>query len=454
MSDQVMQTIILRLHKPSTRKKVLLEQGFMHYAQGFQFILDRLEPQIHLLAQQDSCPGLITLSRLIQREDLLAIKSLGLEPLTDSLRMDLAMMLRSHLALRHHGHASSYPRLYLDDASWQEDIQHEVQAFGQTQQSRRQTDRHIRKAQQCYQRVKSIYFGRYAAKRDYCLLWQPDTGRFYVKLYLMNRQTARNWAAERPPLAPATTPQGVLNSAALYHVTVRRELLLPRQAGDRYIVCPLDMGRKHYELLKQAWQNPGMLRTARLCWKNGQFDLHVQLSLPLPPVRTTFHILGLVRSHEADLSFTLCKPDGQVVSQGTLSAASIKELALSVRQLASQSGSQVVMTDLRRKRDGLFRIDHYGEEIGPRLNRLAWIELSTLLQGRLLLAGLPEPALLSPYHIYQICPVCQSNHKSNRLLPGLLVCTACGYSQPVATAGSHNLVSKLIRYQRQVSVSD
>lgn len=452
----VISTVVLRLHRPSRRKQMLLQQCFEHYAEGIQCVIDRLKPEIERLASQRLCPPLTALSRLMTPADLRGLKPLGLEPLADGLRMDLAMLLLNYLAHVRNGQPASLPVIRRSPDAWAAEAEDLIAAGTEGRLSRRRLRLQLERTLATVGRSKSIYFGRHAATRDFCLLYQPDTGRFFVKLHLMNRQAARAWSAAGPAVSePQPTGQSG-RRAPLFHMTDGHPPMAPARPGDRFIVLPLDMGRRQYQQLMQAWQDPAMIRTARLCRSKGEFDLHVQLRQRLPDTRQAKFLLGLVRSHTATAAYALCRPDGQPISEGDFDG-SPQVVAAAICQMARQTAAQVIMPDLsrrdgRQRQDGLFRADPRdpaGEPFAAVCSRLQWQSLASLLDRQLPQAGLPRPIAVSPFHLYQTCPACHSRRKDNRLRDSLLVCTACGHSQDVARAGSLNVVRKFLRYQLQ-----
>lgn len=453
MPEVIISTIVLRLHRPSRRKQTLLRQCVDRYAEGIQLVLDRLRPEVDRLAAQGQRPSLTTLSRLMTPEDLRRLKSLGLEPLADGLRMDLAMLLLNYLSHTRNNQPASQPLIRRSPDDWQALASHMIAESTAGRLPRRQLRILLERSLATVGRCKSVYFGRHAAARDFCLLYQPDTGRFFAKIHLMNRQAARDWntAATACVAAAGTDARQATGHAPLYHLTDGHPPLARAGPGDRFIVVPLDMGLKQYHQLTQAWQNPQMVRTARLCRKGDQFDLHVQVRQRLPEPRQTLHVLGLVRSDTATAAYALCRPDGSVIRLDVFDGEP-QTVADAVCRLARQTAAQVVMVDLACRHDGLYRSDPHdisGEPFAAACGRAGWLTLARRLARQLPLSGLPQPALLSPHRLYQTCPACQNRRKANRLRDNLLVCTACGHSESVAQAGSRNMVQKYIHYQLQ-----
>ena len=454
MPEVIISTIVLRLHRPSRRKQTLLRQCVDRYAEGIQLVLDRLRPEVDRLAAQGQRPSLTTLSRLMTSEDLRRLKPLGLEPLADGLRMDLAMLLLNYLSHTRNSQPASQPLIRRSPDDWQALANNMIAESTAGRLPRRQLRIRLERSLATVGRCKSVYFGRHAAARDFCLLYQPETGRFFAKIHLLNRQAARDWnsAATACVAAADADARQATGHAPLYHLTDGHPPLARAGPGDRFIVVPLDMGLKQYHQLTQAWQNPQMVRTARLCRKGDQFDLHVQVRQRLPEPRQTLHVLGLVRSGHGNGRLRALPSRRQRHPSGTFSTANPQTVADAVCRQARQTAAQVVMADLACRHDGLYRSDPHdisGEPFAAACSRAGWLTLARLLARQLPLSGLPQPALLSPHCLYQTCPACQNRRKANRLRDNLLVCTACGYSESVAQAGSRNMVHKFIHYQLQ-----
>ncbi len=444
MSDSF-HTLKIGLERPSRRKQALLDDCFRAYAEGFQALLDQKRLAIADLAAQKVCPPLSGLLRLFTPADRACLKLLGLEPLADSLIQDLAMMLRSHLSLCQHGQRSRYPLIRTSPEQWQQEAIVRLDAWTmQPPAARTSLATDLHRTAEAIGRIKSIYLGRHSEKRDFCLLYQPATGRFYAKIFLMNRQRAKAWQSQQSVSGHRASPD------PLYHLNEAHSLLPLPTEKDRYLVFPLAMGQAQHTLLLAAWSDPSSLRSARLCRTRSGTDLHIHLRRPSAGADfgAPLHWIGLVRSSQASCALSICRQDGSLVRQELLDLAPDQVVA-TVRKLARQTHAQVIVPELAHHWDGLYREVADQVPVAAKLARKTWLDLVEKLKTSLSRAGLPLPVLISPYHIYQTCPKCQSKRKDNRSLPMLLVCTSCGFSQDISLAASHNLVAKYLSYPRE-----
>lgn len=459
-------TIVVRLDRPSRRKQSLLDDCFQSYARGFQALLDIKEPEIKQLVVSCQCPTLQALHKLFTPADRACLKAYGLEPFTDSLFQDIAMMWESHLALRQNRQRASYPLIHLSPQSWQEKAIGLIASLSASPPAQLNQlslasppatgfraaawpsgypldvlAQKLRRSCEAINRIKSIYFGRHAANRDFCLLYQPATGRFYAKLYLLNRQRAKVWQSQ--------SGTGTASSSPLYHMTKDHDMLALPKSGDRFVVFPLNMGANQRESLLAAWADPTLLRTARLCRTGRETDLHIQMRRvdPGESFGAPLHWIGLVRSSEAAVALSLCRKDGSVIRQELLDLEPA-QLVLAVRRLARQTHAQVILPELTHHGDSLYQMSEDGQTVAARIGKPAWLELVEKLKSALAKSGLTQPILVSPYHLYQTCPRCGNNRKANRALQTLLVCNHCGFSQEVSIAASFNLVAKFLSYRQ------
>ena len=439
MSDSY-HTLVVRLARPSHRKQDLLDESFRNYAQGFQYLLDQLRPAISQLADSGTVPTLRELLRLVSPSVRAKLKLFDLEPLADGLILDVAMMLRSHLTLLQHGHRSSFPLIRLSPEAFAEKTSELV---ADRSLSRATLAKHLGRTNQTVGRIKSIYFGRHAANRDFCLLYQPATGRFFVKLFLMNRRLAKAWTSEAQNRVSQAAPD------PLYHLTAEHTLLPLPRALDRYVVLPLNFGKNQMAALLSAWSDPTLIRSARLCQSGQKTDLHIQMRRPAQgeSFGEPLHWIGLARSSQATVAMSICRKDGKLVRQELLDLDP-GQVVPAVRKLVRQTHAQVLLPELSRHWDGLYREKGDGPAVSAKLGKSAWLDFQEHLQSSLSQAGLPQPILVSPYHLYQTCPHCGSKRKVNRSLPELLICTTCGFSQDVSLAASFNLVAKFLCYHQ------
>lgn len=447
-------TLKVRLSRPTRRKQQLLDACFEAYAASFQALLERKKDQFERLAadaltQDGRCPSLASLLRLFTPADRACLKAFGLEPFADSLVQDLAMMLRSHLALRLNQQRTRYPLLRTPVDLWPDLVRAQIDAWTlEHSHSARQLGKALTRSHETVGRIKSIYLGRHAENRDFCMLYQPATGRFFAKIFLMNRSRAKTWH-----LDASANPQHA-SADPLYHLTSDHTLLPLPTKQDRFVIFPLDMGQEQKDRLLAAWGNPGLLRSARLCQTEKGVDLHIHMRrlISADDFGTPLHWIGLVRSSQAACALSICRKDGSLIRQEQIdldpNSISLEPVVATVRKLVRQTHAQLILPDLARYTDGLYRDGLDGLPVVARLAKKEWLKLVEKIQIGLSRSGLPLPIQISPHHIYQTCPRCKSNRKSNRSLPTLLVCITCGFSQDVSLAASHNLVVKYFRYHK------
>ncbi|MCX7772866.1 MAG: transposase, partial [Clostridia bacterium] len=203
-----LRTIILKLHKPSQAKKLILDKAFVNYNNALAFLLEKAHP--HLTEIKEHCRGrggsfsILSLSKWVDAAMSRELNKFGVQPFKDSLRLEFATLLAGYIKRQETMPDLEYPRVRTGSYS------------------------------------HSIYFCRYDTKRNCCLLFDEVTKRYYAKLYLMNNAHAR----VRKDVSSA--------GAGLMHVAKDRRFLERNRKKEAYLVCPLDFGRWQEDMLKEA----------------------------------------------------------------------------------------------------------------------------------------------------------------------------------------------------------
>ncbi len=404
MRNRFYKTLTVQLDRPGAGKAELIKQTMWNYALCFNILLERCRGDIEELARRDGPPAARVIAglpdRLVQNE----LNRYAAQPFKDSLLMDFGNTVRE--ALRCRRTDALFAPLTAEEG------------------------------------LRPLYFGRYDPHRDYGLLYNRRTGRFYVKLYLLNRAGRLQ--------APALRTHD-----ALVYVAAG----LPRADdldGDRrYILAPLAFGKHQLADFEQILGEPQRLKTAVLSYKKRHFYLSISFdcrSGETVPTKTT---LGVARSVDG-ICYTICQ-NGTKTAQDWLAwpwrdgeqvlpeRHAAHRIANQLTQLARQYASQIIMESHGGAQDRLEWI-LLPEQRGlpPHLYAL----LAALLPYKLAAAGLPAPIPVSARFLNTCCPVCGNRNRKNLAIPDWLICVSCGQAVPRREAASYALATRLTYYRR------
>lgn len=400
-TDRVVhRTLKLRLHNPSRRKREVMDLAMARY----QAALDQLLRGARGGAEEAAGQGRGALWRFINgyldRERLLALNQWGAQPFKDAVKRQFAALLMSWYALRERDQGAAYP---------------EVRPAGPGS--------------------GHLHFCRCSGARDYCLLLDRDTGRYYAKMHLLTRRD------DPLPPSPGARPGRMQMLGGQTRLS----------AGPaRYLLAPLSFGARQLALLQAVARGEAELKTADLVARDGVYALHVCIAQRAPLPRGALGYLGVARGTGSPLFVTVCDRQGSMRHAQALAppegprAQALHGIANQIVDLARKRQAQVVLEKLNFRGDGLYLPGR-----SPRMNPADYMELARILGYKLPLAGLADPVLLSPARLFNTCPVCGAVSRGNRMLGSIFLCVKCGFALDADAAGSLNLSRRLIRYQRE-----
>ncbi len=413
-------TITLKLHKPSREKKKIMEMAMMNYTRAFDYLL---KEAYDCSLDQLPISGQYELVKWIDKDLSARLNRFDAEPFKDALKIDFAMTFSSYMELKSKGKRVGRPRRYTDpDSNLKE--------------------------------LRPIFFCRHDIKRDFCLLYDPDKRRYFVKLYLMNRKNART------RMAGSNTINGPVREGKLNYV---HRSGLKAECGvlkERFILVPLSFGKWQEEYLKQCLDHPDMVKTARLVYRGGDYYITVNLDLPEKEKLETDTFLGISRGPENDVNLTITGQSGRIIESESVSLEEcfgidgktpLPEFYCAVGRIvekAVDNRSQVILENLKVCTDSAHEVDFGSGRNRSVLSKQHYRELEKVLNYKLELAGLSKPVKVSPFGIFSTCPKCGLNTKKSRSLKGMFLCISCGSAYHVRNLGSINLANKLIKYNQ------
>lgn len=423
----VIKTLSLKLYQPTKYKKQLLDDALLRYSVAFQRLLSEMQPRVQGASPQATKNYFL---KQIGSDILKTLDEYNVEPFKDSLKMDAAMVLATYCARLQAGRKVSYPVTCLDDHGLKGYIEQVAWSEGQDHWAA------IDKAFEKYEKPRSILFSRYDVKRDYCLLYDETKNRYYAKLYLFNRKnalTGRDKLAARHSTLRYISPNGELYQS---------------EGKMRYILVPLAFGKWQEGYLRQALEEPDLLRSAVLLRRNGAYYLDIKMTCKCqPPIRTVSY-LSVTRSLKGSIGIGVYPQGGgdallsTTLNQTGEGDAKLHLLANEVISRALQYHARIILYNLTKRYDRIEFTKPAQMSIGE------YNALCTKILYKAELAGLPEPVLVSPNGTFYTCPVCNKNALKNRRSDELFICTKCGYSALTEELGRKNLAMRLERYRK------
>ncbi len=434
-------TLTLQLYRPGSRKRALMDAALLRYSRALQALLDGSREKLSALAASKETVTQRALLGLVDKDLSKSLNLFHIQPFKDSLKMEFAGIASAYVAQKRKNPAAGYPDVTCDPDRFVPSLEALNARFDAGELGRRRYEAETARLLAHTGKLHSLYFARYSDCRDYCLLYDEYKDRFYAKLYLANREDAFD-AGELP------------GALSLRVVAPGLPPAPPSPGRQRFVVLPLAFGRKQYDSLRLALQNPALLHTARLVKKGGAYYLCVNIACGTGRASKTASTMGVSRA-PGGLHYTVCRKD-EILAQGRIALSAqpaqlLHLLANRVAELAGEHASQVVLEAEGGKGDRLTvpaGSARAGEAAAGYILRLPqYKKLSEILSYKLPEKGLPAPIEVSANGLFFTCPLCGGRTRRNRITKELFACVECGYASPAANVGSENLARRLSRYQ-------
>lgn len=413
-------TISIKLRRPTAHKKAILDQAIERYTQAFEFLLRQMESRIG----ENPSGSKVGYLRLMDREMMNKLEPFGVEPFKDALKLDASMLLATYAGRAGTGQKTHYPTVRTTD----EDIERLLSSENAI--SMRQLSQVFRK----YRKTRPPLFCRFDKNRDYAILQDQKTGRYYVKLFLFNLADSVE--------APAHP------KAELCYLKPYEESKVSLRRRRRYVIFPLDAGDWQIQHLRDIDEERAQPKSAELISANGAYYINIRLWYEPEAVQPCRSFMGVCRGISSELYYTVCTPEGDNICEGKIQAGSargrnrIHLLSNEVIRIAREHGSKIVMENLLKRSDKLrVSIQGQGLQVGE------YNMLANFVFYKAELAGLERPVLVSPNSTFYKCPECGSYKKSNRMNETMFLCVSCGNTGKLEAIGSKNLALTLQNYQ-------
>ncbi len=435
----VIKTIVLQLHKPTAEKKALIDDAIYRYNKALSYLFEHTRQNVEpILEKMKSGGGFLTrrITALLQKELMEELNQFGVQPFKDALKLDYAMSMIAWLSLRKAQKTARYPHGMLEDEAFQEKFRELLEQFEENKISKKDLESGLARLYASLRLKKPVFFGRYAKNRDYCLLYDERTNRFYAKLYLLGvKDERRRGGIER-------------KNTTLRYVTKDRELLAEDNRRERYLVVPLSFGKRQQKILMEGLENPSIFKTARLLCKEGKYYLSINVACDCPQMVKSETYMGITRGISGAVCYAVCDRDGTPVAKGRIPKASsfhskngMHALANGLVGIAQQYQSTVITYKLGGIGDRLSNGEERAQLTSGEFNKLISVVLYKTEA-----AGLGKPVLVSPRGIFYTCPRCGRNSFRNRFSGARMMCLRCGFSDTLEHIGPRNAARRLIQY--------
>lgn len=410
-----LRTIRLKLHNPGAAKREIINNAFINYNNAYNYLLQRAYAEIDTIEKAyKSSRGTystIGLSKWVNRDISDYINRFNIQPFKDSLKLDFGMTLASYFVQKKSKLGMTFPEIREEPVTMED-------------------------------KLRPIYFCRHDTKRNFCLLYDKENNKFFVKLFLMNSKFGKK-------------RESFSFSRELICISKNYESVRPLKK-ETFIIVPLSFGKWQLGMLMQAVEKPEILRTGRLIFQDGEYYLSLCIDLPEENKIETVSFLGVSRGVENAVHYTITDNYGQLLHNGSMNfdftgnpsekRRNMFNLANAITDLAVKHKSMVVLQNLTGKGDKL-TYNEDGKIFKPVFGCKQYNELVRIIEYKLPLKGLPEPAKVSSVDIFHRCSVCGSNTRKNRFSKTRFLCTTCGFSSDLDSLGSLNLATKLLKYR-------
>lgn len=404
-------TITLQLYRPGAQKRRILDAALERYAGALQYLLGALAPAIEQYAHAPNATRAAA-ARLITPQTGCALARFAVEPFRDSLKADFANLVYTYAAQCKRRPAARAPCIRLEEEEYRKEIDRLLARLDSGEIGENAAQRELERLLSRLDATRGIYFGRYSANREYCLLYDEEKERFYAKLTLLNAQNR----------VPAGEGAG---RPMLRVVAPGLPFFRPKGQARRFLVLPLAFGQYQRQVLLRALEEPGVLRTARLYKKKGGYYLSISVAAFPGGIKETGACLGLSRA-AGGVRYAVRLPGGQIAREGWVpagkGAAAANRLAGEIAAVAAEFGALAALEKAGGKNDGLPAF------FEPAIPPADYEALARALQKKLPAMGLPAPVRFRAEGIFDVCPSCGARAKASHAGEKTFICVACGYA--------------------------
>lgn len=424
----IFKTLTLEIYKPSRRKRNIIDTSMRNYSKALEWLFEYYKEDIKKAAASEHGANRSELLSILGKDALKEINKFDIQPFKDSIKMEFASIASAYMAQLKKGNAG-YPCVTLSDEQYKSGMESIIDGYTAGSISKKCFEKSSASLIAHAGRLHMLYFGRYSKNRDYCLLYDSVSDRFFAKLYMLN-------------YANRIKGSSGLNGKILKYIAPGLPVAEPENDDRRYLVLPLAFGRYQKEQLMRSLASPGILHTARIVRRGGRYFLLLNIECEqgqrIKPVTT----IGIARSIDG-LQYTIHGKTSKKINISDSSKSQFYAISAEIVKIAVKNRCQVVLESNGGKNDALAV---FGET--PALSKSQYARLSKILSYKLPEAGLPAPVEVSANGLYNTCPLCGCNTNKNRIAKDIFACIECGYACPTELIGSAGLAARLDKYKK------
>lgn len=433
-------TITLKLYKPSLRKRIIIDEAMLNYSKAYQYLLDKAEEEIEVIAKvyKDNKGKYRAndISKWISKDLYKELNRFSVEPFKDSIKIDFAASLAGYLNLKSNGNDIKFPSAYMSE----EAIEKTITEYMESCESFQSIESKIKKITDKAGSLRPIFFCRYATNRNYSLIYNPKNQRYYAKIHLLNVKSEKREVLAKPI------------GKILKYIDKNKSIFEYSSSRKTFLLFPLAFGKWQEEYIKAAIENPDIIKTARLLKRKGEYFLSINLVKDRPQLIEAENYMGISRGIDNVINYAIVDKEGKIVKQdfknvenSNITENKIHEVANYLVKVAEYNKCQVIMEKLTDKADRLAYTDKDGKRYTPALESGKYNKLVNILDYKIQDKGLKPIIKVSSINIFYTCPHCGRNSKANRFSSKMLICTSCGIAEDIEKAGSLNLAKRLIK---------
>lgn len=436
--EKSIRTVTLKLYRPSKLKRSIIDEAMLNYTKAYQYLLDKARTQIDDIranyvdkfGKYNGQSVIKWMNKEIDKE----LNRFGIEPFKDSIKIDFSGNLAEYLNSEIKSCNTVYPCAYIspeeEERRYKYIMQQVYDRKGYSEDLEKRIDRLVIKAHS----LRPIYFCRYASNRNYSILYDEERDRYYAKIYLVN---SKNENRKKPDK---------IYKRKLFYIDKDKKSFFERGNRRTFLLFPLCFGKWQENFLKEAANNPEIIKSARLIKRSEEYYLAVNIVKEIPRPIEAINYMGISRGIDNSIYYSVVDAEGSIVTTGAINENNKYKLANNLVQIAGINKCRVIMERLADKGDKLSWKDDNGRSCLPVMDRIEYNCLVNILSYKIPYSGLPNLVRVSSTNIFYCCPNCGINSRVNRFSNKIFMCTSCGTTMDIEKAGSINLAKRLLKY--------
>lgn len=431
-------TITLKLYKPSRYKIRIIDEAMLSYSRAFQFLLDKAQSQIDeirvnytdVIGKYSAQSVMKWISKDVDRE----LNNFSIEPFKDSIKLDFSGAVAEYLNKKKKDNSVKYPCAYISDDEEERQYDSIMRHAYNEDINMNVVERKIERLLSKAERVRPLFFCRCAANRNYSIVYDPEKGRYFAKIYLINSKSENRKKPSK------------IYKRELFYIDKNKKPFYERGNRRTFLMFPLTFGKWQENFLKEAVEKPELIKTARLIKRRNEYYLAVNIIKDRPEEIKALNYMGISRGFDNAINYSIIDTKGQFVTSGAVNEIEKHKIANKIVNIALEYRCRVIMEKFLGRGDKLYFEDQDGKCHYPKMGRVEYNMLVEILRYKLPDSGLPDLTRVSSTNIFYSCPNCGINSIVNRFNSSIFMCVSCGTTMNIEKVGSLNLAKRIIKY--------